>query len=399
MKKFNKLQDCVVTNKNVIVRVDINVPLKDGEIQDDSRIRAVIPTLKYLAKNQAKVIVLSHIGRPKGKRNDELSVKQLVKRISELLEGTKVNFADDCIGSVAEEAVRNTQYGEVLLLENIRFYDEETNNDPEFAQKLASLGNLYVNEAFSCSHRSHASITGIAEILKPAAGFLMEQELENLGKIFDNSSEQSLIAIVGGAKVSTKIDLLNSLTSKAKTIVVGGGMANTFLYALGHNIGKSLCEKDLKDTALKIINTAKENNCEIFLPTDVVVAKEFKDGADSRIVKAEDVSNDDIILDIGPDSIDKLSNKLKEHQILVWNGPLGAFELKPFHIGTESLAKIVASMTKNHELVSVSGGGDSVSALTQAGVIDDFSYISTAGGAFLEWLEGKELPGVAVLYK
>lgn len=398
MTKFNKLTDCVVSNKNVVIRVDINVPLKDGVIQDDTRIKAVIPTLKYLAKNDAKVIVLSHIGRPKGQRNEEMSVKHVVGRVQELLEDIKVNFVDDCIGDKVQEAVKNTNYGEVIMLENIRFYNEETKNDPEFARKLASLGNLYVNEAFSCSHRSHASITGIAEILKPAAGFLMEKELENLGKIFNNSDGQSLIAIVGGAKVSTKIDLLNSLASKAKTIVVGGGMANTFLYALGKNIGKSLCEKDLKDTALKIITTAKQNGCELFLPKDVVVTKEFKDGADSQIISADNVADDDIIADTGPQSVEELKDILKNHQILVWNGPIGAFELKPFNIGTESLAKIVAKMTKNNEITSVSGGGDSVSALTQAGVIDDFTYISTAGGAFLEWLEGKELPGVAVLY-
>ena len=399
MTKFNKLTDCVVSNKNVVIRVDINVPLKDGVIQDDTRIRAVIPTLKYLAKNDAKVIVLSHIGRPKGQKNDEMSVKHVVGRVQELLEDINVNFVDDCIGDKVEEAVQNTNYGEIIMLENIRFYNEETKNDPEFAKKLASLGNVYVNEAFSCSHRSHASITGVAEILKPAAGFLMEKELENLGKIFNNADDQNLIAIVGGAKVSTKIDLLNSLASKAKTIVVGGGMANTFLYALGKNIGNSLCEKDLKDTALNIIKTAKENGCELFLPKDVVVTKEFKDGAESQIISADDVADDDIIADTGPATVEALKDVLKNHQILVWNGPIGAFEFKPFNIGTESLAKIVAQMTKNNEITSVSGGGDSVSALTQAGVIDDFSYISTAGGAFLEWLEGKELPGVAVLSK
>lgn len=395
--KFNKLQDCVITNKNVIIRVDINVPLKNSEIQDDTRIRAVIPTIKYLAKNNAKVIVLSHIGRPKGQRHEEMSVKHLVGRVSELLEDIKVNFVDDTIGDKVTEAVKNTKYGEVILLENIRFYDEETKNDTDFAKQLASLGNLYVNDAFSCSHRSHASITGIANILKNAAGFLMEKELENLGKIFSNQDNKNLIAIVGGAKVSTKIDLLNSLIKKAKTIVVGGGMANTFLYAMGQNIGKSLCEKDLKETALKILDEAKKNNCEIFLPTDVVVSKEFKDKAKCQIINVTDVKDDDIIADLGPLTINKLANKLKEHQILVWNGPVGAFEFKPFNIGTESLARIVALMTKNNEIISVSGGGDSVSALTQAGVIDEFSYISTAGGAFLEWLEGKDLPGVKVL--
>lgn len=395
--KFNKLQDCVITNKNVIIRVDINVPLKNSEIQDDTRIRAVIPTIKYLAKNNAKVIVLSHIGRPKGQRHEEMSVKHLVSRVSDLLEDIKVNFVDDTIGDKVKEAVKNTKYGEVILLENIRFYDEETKNDTDFAKQLASLGNLYVNDAFSCSHRSHASITGIANILKNAAGFLMEKELENLGKIFSNQDNKNLIAIVGGAKVSTKIDLLNSLIKKAKTIVVGGGMANTFLYAMSQNIGKSLCEKNLKETALKILDEAKKNNCEIFLPTDVVVSKELKDKAKCQIINVTDVKDDDIIADLGPLTINKLANKLKEHQILVWNGPVGAFEFKPFNIGTESLARIVALMTKNNEIISVSGGGDSVSALTQAGVIDEFSYISTAGGAFLEWLEGKDLPGVKVL--
>ena len=358
MVKFNKLQDCVVTNKNVIIRVDINVPVIDGKITDDSRIQAVIPTLKYLAKNQAKVIVISHFGRPKGKVNSEMSISQIVPRVQELLGDIKVSFVDDCIGNKVTEAVNKTNYGEIIMLENLRFYNEETENDEEFSKKLASLGNLYVNEAFSCSHRSHASITGIAKILKPVAGFLMERELESLGQIFDNN-EQKLMAIVGGAKVSTKIDLLNSLVKKAKTIVVGGGMANTFLYAIGKNIGNSLCEKDLKETALKIINSAKENGCEIFLPFDLVVTKKFENNAKCQIVRDNEVKEDDIILDIGPLSIAKLTEKLQQHQLLVWNGPLGAFEIKPFNIGTESLARVAALLTKENKITSVSGGGDS----------------------------------------
>lgn len=396
MVKFNKLRDSVVTNKNVIIRVDINVPIVDGRITDDTRIQAIIPTLKFLAKNQAKVIVISHFGRPKGKFNSDMSISQIVPRVQELLENIKVSFVDDCIGDKVFEAVSKTNYGEVIMLENLRFYNEETENNEEFSQKLASLGNLYVNEAFSCSHRAHASITGIAKILKPVAGFLMEKELENLGRIFDNNSK-NLIAIVGGAKVSTKIDLLHSLAKKAKTIVVAGGMANSFLYAMGKNIGNSLCEKDLKETALKIINIAKESGCEIFLPFDLVVTKKFENNAKCQVVRAEEVKDDDIILDIGPLSIAKLTEKLQEHQLLVWNGPLGAFEVKPFNIGTESLARVVALLTKENKIISVSGGGDSISALNSAGLIDEFSYISTAGGAFLEWLEGKELPGVAVL--
>lgn len=396
MVKFNKLKDSVITNKNVIIRVDINVPIVDGKITDDTRIKSVIPTLKFLAKNQAKVIVISHFGRPKGKFNSEMSILQIVPRMQELLEDIKVSFIDDCIGDKVFEAINKTNYGEVIMLENLRFYNEETENNEEFSKKLASLGNLYVNEAFSCSHRAHASITGIAKILKPVAGFLMEKELENLSRIFDNNS-QKLIAIVGGAKVSTKIDLLNSLVKKAKTIVVAGGMANSFLYAMGKNIGNSLCEKDLKETALKIINLAKESDCEIFLPFDVVVAKKFENNAKCQVVRVEEVKNDDIILDIGPLSIAKLTEKLQEHQLLVWNGPLGAFEVRPFNIGTESLARAAALLTKENKIISVSGGGDSISALNSAGLIDEFTYISTAGGAFLEWLEGKELPGIEVL--
>jgi len=397
MTKFNKLKNAVVTNKNVIIRVDFNVPIQNGKITDDTRIRAVISTIKYLAQNDAKVIIISHFGRPKGQVNLEMSLSQIVPKLSELLGDIKVNFVDDCIGQKVEEAVNNTNYGEVILLENLRFYNEETKNDPDFSRKLASLGNLYVNEAFSCSHRSHASITGIANILKPVAGFLMEKELENLDKIFSNQDGRDLIAIVGGAKVSTKIELLNSLVKKAKTVVVGGGMANTFLYALNNNIGNSLCEKDLKETALNILKTAKENDCEVILPIDVVVTKKFENGAKSKVVGLDEVENDDIIADIGSKSVNQLGEIVKNHQILVWNGPLGAFETKPFDLATKTLAQIVADQTKKGDLISVSGGGDSVSALNEAGVIDDFSYISTAGGAFLEWLEGKELPGVQVL--
>ncbi len=396
MPKFTRLQDCVVTNKNVIVRVDINVPMSQGKIEDDTRIKAVIPTLKYLAENKAKVIVISHFGRPEGKIEPSMSIKPLVARVQELLGSIKVGFVDDCVGEKVKSAVLATNYGEVIMLENLRFYKQETKNDPEFSRELASLGNLYVNDAFSCSHRAHASITGIPSILKSAAGFLMEAELDNLTNHLENS-KKPMMAVVGGAKVSTKLDLLNSLSSKANTIVVGGGMANTFLYALGKNVGKSLCEKDLKDTALKIIETAKANNCQVLLPFDVVVAKKFEQNAECKTVSVDEIADDDMILDIGAKSSAKISEELSKHKTLVWNGPLGAFELKPFNIGTENFAKTAVELTRSGNLISVSGGGDSVAALNSIGLAEEFTYISTAGGAFLEWLEGKDLPGVAAL--
>lgn len=398
MPKFNRLKDCVATNKNVIVRVDINVPMQGNKIEDDTRIKAIIPTLEYLAQHQAKVIVISHFGRPEGKIEPSMSVQPLLARVQELLGSIKVNFVDDCIGDKVKKAVEATNYGEVIMLENLRFYKQETKNDPEFSRELASLGNLYVNDAFSCSHRAHASITGIPAILKSCAGILMEAELDGLTNHLENA-KKPMMAVVGGAKVSTKIDLLNSLATKAQTIVVAGGMANTFLYALGKNIGKSLCEKDLQDTALKIISTAKTRGCNILLPFDVVVTKKFEANSACQTVSVDDVAEDDIIVDIGAASSKKIAEELAKHQTLVWNGPLGAFEIKPFNIGTDSFARSAAKLTEEGKLVSVSGGGDSVAALNSIGLADKFTYISTAGGAFLEWLEGKDLPGVAALSK
>lgn len=391
MSKFNRLKDCVVTNKNVIVRVDINVPMNGENIEDDTRIKAVIPTLKYLAEHKAKVIVISHFGRPKGKVDPSMSIKPLVSRVQELLGSIKVSFIDDCIGEKVKSTVEATGYGEVIMLENLRFYDQETKNDPEFSRELASLGNLYVNDAFSCSHRSHASITGIPSILKSAAGFLMESELDGLTNHLENA-KKPVMAVVGGAKVSTKLDLLNSLSKKAQTIVVGGGMANTFLYAIGKNIGKSLCEKDLKEVALDILK-----NVRVILPSDVVVTKKFEANSPCKTVSVDEVSDDDMIVDVGAASSADIAEELSKHQTLVWNGPLGAFEIKPFNIGTESFAHSAARLTEEGKLVSVSGGGDSVAALNSVGLADKFTYISTAGGAFLEWLEGKDLPGVAAL--
>ncbi len=399
MQKFTWLKDCVVTNKNVIVRVDINVPMAGGVIEDDTRIKAVIPTLQYLAAQKAKVIVISHFGRPEGKFEPTMSLKPLLPRISEILgDSVKVGFVEDCIGEKVAKAVENTGYGEIILLENLRFYKAETKNDPEFSRQLASLGNLYVNDAFSCSHRAHASIVGIPAILKPCAGFLLEHELDNLKNLLENA-KKPMMAVVGGAKVSTKFDLLHSLVEKADSVVVGGGMANSFLYALGKNIGKSLCEKELKEGVLEVMAKAKKSGCEIILPIDVAVAKKFEAGAAFEVVGVDDVKDDDIILDIGEKSVENLIAKLKKHKTLVWNGPLGAFEIKPFNIGTESFAKNAALLTKAGELLSIAGGGDVVSAINSVGLADDFTYISTAGGAFLEWLEGKELPGLEALKK
>ncbi len=415
MPNFTRLKDCVVTNKNVIVRVDINVPMKGGKIEDDTRIKAVIPTLRYLAEHKAKVIVISHFGRPEGAQirnfphnsaapneiiaGDAMSLQPLVERVQQLLgDEIKVSFVDDCVGDKPRAAIASAAYGDVIMLENLRYYKQETKNDQAFAQELASFGNLYVNDAFSCSHRAHASIVGIPAILKGCAGFLLEAELDNLTNLLENA-KKPMMAVVGGAKVSTKLDLLNSLVFKAQSLVVGGGMANSFLYAMGKNIGKSLCEKDLKPEVLAVIEKAKQAGCAILLPLDVVVTKKFEENAQCKTVAVDEVADDDIIADIGAASVRSLGEALQKHQTLLWNGPLGAFEIKPFNQGTEGFAHVAASLTKQGKLLSIAGGGDVVSALNSCNLADSFTYISTAGGAFLEWLEGKELPGVAVLLK
>ena len=393
--KFNRLQDCVITNKNIILRVDINVPIKDGIIQDDTRIRAIIPTIKYLAENKAKIIIISHFGRPKGQINPEMSLKPLLNRISEL-SNIKVDFCDEVIGDKVAGKISQINYGEAILLENLRFYKEETDGDEEFSQKLAQLGNLYVNDAFSCSHRSHASITGIPKFLKSAAGLLLEKELDNLQNLVQKP-KKPMIAIVGGSKVSTKIDLINALIEKSEAIVIAGGMANSFLYAQNYDIANSLCEKDLKETALAIIHKAKKYNCQLILPKDIRVCKKIENNANARNINLKDIESDDIIADIGLNSAQELADNLDNFSTIVWNGPLGAFEFKPFNEATNIIANKVSQLTKEGKLISVAGGGDVVSALNQANLADDFSYISTAGGAFLEWLEGKSLPGIIAI--
>ena len=397
MIQFNSLQQVNLFHKNVLVRVDLNVPMVNKKITDDTRIKAILPTIKHLIKNQAKIILISHFGRPEGVFNNDMSLQPIANHLSELLD-VKVNFALDCIGEVAKKAVDETVFGSVVVLENLRFYKQETKGDIDFAKKLANLADIYVNDTFSSSHRDHSSITKITKFLPSFAGFLLQYELENLNNLLQKP-KQPMLAIVGGAKVSTKIDLLIALSKKAAAILVGGGMANTFLFALGHQVGKSLCEKDFTQTALNIIQEAKKNNCQIILPSDVVVAKEFKANISCQNIDITNISADDLILDIGSQTTQNIAKQLNLYKTVVWNGPVGVFELNPFHLGTTALALEVAKQTQENGLLSVAGGGDIVSALNSCGVAEKFTYISTAGGAFLEWLEGKDLLGISALKK
>jgi phosphoglycerate kinase len=397
MPSFRSLDDADVKGKRVLVRVDLNVPMKNGKVTDATRIERAAPTLNELAAKGAKVIVLSHFGRPDGKRVPEMSLKPLVEPLSKAL-GKPVAFADDCIGPQAETAVKALKPGEVLLLENLRFHKEEEKNDKAFVDKLAALGDVYVNDAFSVAHRAHASTEGVAHRLPALAGRLMQAELEALHKALGNP-KRPVCAVIGGAKVSTKLDLLGNLVGKVDNLIIGGGMANTFLQAQGIPVGKSLSEKDLGKTALEILDKAKAAKCKVLLPVDVVVATEFKAGAPSKVFDANACPNDQMILDIGPKSIALYQKEVAECATLVWNGPLGAFEIKPFDAGTVALARTVAELTSAKKLLSVAGGGDTVAALAAAGVEEKFSYVSTAGGAFLEWMEGKTLPGVAALIR
>jgi phosphoglycerate kinase len=394
---FKTIDSLAVSGKRVLVRVDLNVPMKDGKVGDAMRIERAAPTLKELADKGAKVIVLSHFGRPDGKRVPEMSLKPLVEPLAKAI-GKPVAFADDCIGAVAEAAVRALKNGDVLLLENLRFHKEEEKNEAGFIDKLSALGDIYINDAFSAAHRAHASTEGIAHRLPAAAGRLMQAELEHLDSAL-GAPKKPVCAVVGGAKVSTKLDLLGNLVGKVDKLIIGGGMANTFLQAQGIAVGKSLSEKDLGATAREILEKAKAAKCAVLLPVDVVVASEFKAGAANKVVAASACPDDQMILDVGPKSIELYEQEVAECATLVWNGPLGAFEMKPFDAGTMALAKCVAKLTGEKKLLSVAGGGDTVAALEAAGVADKFSYVSTAGGAFLEWMEGKTLPGVAALIR
>lgn len=387
-----------VAGKRVLVRGDLNVPMQDGRISDATRIERFLPTVKELASRGAKVVVMSHFGRPKGERVAEMSLAPVADRIRDMLDGVNVSFADDCIGDTAEQAVAGLGDGEVVVLENLRFHKGETDNDPQFVAALAKLGDVFVSDAFSTAHRAHASTEGLAHHMPAFAGPLMMQEVNALKAALE-APKRPVAAVVGGAKVSTKIELLTNLVSRVDMIIVGGGMANTFLYAQGVKVGKSLCEPDFVDTVGSILDRAAETGCRIVLPKDAVVAAEFAEGAANEVVDVNDVPDDKMILDAGPESVAGLVERIGECSTLLWNGPLGAFEIAPFGEGTFALARAAAQATNEGQLTTIAGGGDTVAALNSAGVTDDFTYVSTAGGAFLEWLEGRALPGVVALTK
>ncbi len=394
---FRTLDDAKdLAGKTALVRVDFNVPMEGGKVTDDTRLRVALPTIQRLRDAGAKVALLAHFDRPKGQRVPSMSLKPVVQSLEELL-GTPVRFADDCIGGPAVEAIRDLDAGGVVLLENVRFHAAEEANDPVFAQKLADLGDLYVNDAFSAAHRAHASTEGVAHHIPAYAGESMRRELDALDAALGNP-QKPVVGIVGGSKVSTKLDLLKNLVGKLDTLAIGGGMANTFLYAQGIDIGGSLAEKDMADTAREILTEAEAKGCEILLPVDVVVATEVKPGADARTVKTgEALATEDKILDAGPDTVARLNAAIDGSKTLIWNGPLGVFEVPPFDAATVAAAKHVAGRTKAGALIAVAGGGDTVAAVGHSGVAADLTFVSTAGGAFLEWMEGKPLPGVEAL--
>ena len=396
MVAYKTLDQLEVAGKRVLVRVDLNVPMQDGKVSDATRIERLVPTIEALAKAGARVVLLSHFGRPKGKPTPEASLEQLVAPLSAALGGRKIAFATDCIGPEAERVVAALEDGDVALLENLRFHPGEEINDPGFASALARLGDLYVNDAFSAAHRAQASTEALAHLLPNAAGLLMQAELEALSAALEKP-ERPVAAIVGGSKVSTKLDLLNSLVSKVDLLIIGGAMANTMLLAQGVEVGKSLVERDMLDTAKAIFGAAEKAGCTIILPEDAVVAAKLAVGQDTTIVPVGQVPADQMILDAGPKTVATIIAKLEGAKTLVWNGPVGAFEFPPFDAGTNAIAQDVARLVAAKRLLAVAGGGDTVSAMSHAGVIDKLSYVSTAGGAFLEWLEGRELPGVKAL--
>ncbi len=395
MASFKTIDQADVAGKRVLVRADLNVPMKEGRVTDATRLERLAPTINDLAAKKAKVVVLSHFDRPKGKRVPEMSLKPVADALATILK-RDVKFADDCIGAPASNVIASLKDGDVAILENLRYHNGEEANDAAFVRDLAALGDIYVNDAFSAAHRAHASTEGLAHVLPAYAGRQMQAELEALSAALEQP-KLPVMAIVGGSKVSTKLDVLSNLVKRVQVLVIGGGMANTFLHAQGINVGKSLCEKDLADSACNVLAAAKANNCQVLLPVDAVVADALKPGTQVAVCDINKVPADQMILDIGPASSNALDERLGQCRTLLWNGPVGAFETSPFHTGTMRIAKAAAKMTKDGKLVSIAGGGDTVAALNMAGVSDDFTYVSTAGGAFLEWLEGKELPGVKAL--
>ncbi len=394
---FRTLDQADLAGKRVLVRVDFNVPMENGKVSDDTRLRAAIPTIEELRRGGAKVILLAHFDRPKGKRVPAMSLKPIVEPLAKVL-GVPVAFADDCIGPHARSAVAAMQPGDVLLLENVRFHPGEEANDRRFADALAANGDLYVNDAFSAAHRAHASTEALAHRLPAYAGEQMRLELDALDRALGNP-ERPVLGIVGGSKVSSKLDLLRHLVTRLDKLAIGGGMANTFLYAQGHDVGASYCEKELAETAREVIRLAGQNNCKLFLPLDIVVAEKLAPGAPARVRDVGSVDDDERILDAGPETVERLCRAMANSKTLIWNGPLGVFEIPPFDKGTLEAARYAAELCKAGKLVAVAGGGDTVAALNAAGVVDDFTFVSTAGGAFLEWMEGKTLPGVAALLK
>ena len=394
MTAFRTLDHVDVKGKRVLVRVDLNVPVENGVVTDTTRIERVASAITEIDDKGGKVILLSHFGRPKG-RDPSQSLKTVAAEVGRIIK-RPVKFVDDCIGEKAEKAVAAMQPGDIICLENTRFHPGEEKNDPQFVAALAKLGDIWVNDAFSAAHRAHASTEGLGHVLPAYAGRSLQAELEAFAKVLDNP-KRPLAAIVGGAKISTKLDLLGHLLQKVDVLIIGGAMANTFLLAQGRKVGKSLVEKDLTATASKIMNEANAAKREIVLPVDVVVAQKFEANAPSRVVDANSVGEQDMILDIGPRSVEQVVSVLARSKTLVWNGPFGAFEMEPFDTGTVEVAEAAAELTAAGKLVSVAGGGDTVAALNVAGVTDRLTYVSTAGGAFLEWLEGKPLPGVEVL--
>ena len=392
---FQTLDQADLHGKRALVRVDFNVPMEDGKVTDDTRLRAAVPTIEKLRAGGAKVILLAHFDRPKGKVVPSMSLKPIVEPLSKVL-GLPVAFAPDCIGPKAREAVNAMQPGDVLLLENVRFHEGEEANDRKFADALAANGDIYVNDAFSAAHRAHASTEALAHRLPAYAGEQMRLELDALDRALGHP-ERPVLGIVGGSKVSTKLDLLRHLVTKLDKLAIGGGMANTFLYAQGHDVGASYCEKDLAETAREVIRLAGQNNCKLFLPLDIVVAEKMAPGAPARVRHVGSIDEDERILDAGPETVERLCRAMANSKTLIWNGPLGVFEMKPFDKGTVEAAKYAAKLARDGKLVAVAGGGDTVAALNAAGVVDDFTFVSTAGGAFLEWMEGKTLPGVAAL--
>lgn len=396
MTSFKTLDDMGdIAGKRVLVREDLNVPMADGLVTDDTRLLATMQTLTELADRGAKILVLAHFGRPKGQRVTEMSLKAVVEPLSAVL-GRPVGFLEDSVGEAIAGAVNGLAAGSITVLENTRFHGGEEKNDPALTAEMALLGDFYVNDAFSAAHRAHSSTEGLAHILPAFAGRAMQAELEALEKAL-GSPQKPVAAVVGGAKVSTKLDVLRHLVARVDHLIIGGGMANTFLAARGVAVGKSLCEHDLTDTVNAILDAAEAAQCTVHLPYDVVVAKQFAPHPPTRTVNVHDVAVDEMILDVGPAAVEALADVLKTCKTLVWNGPMGAFETPPFDTATVALARTAAALTKEGSLVSVAGGGDTVAALNHAGVADDFTFVSTAGGAFLEWMEGRKLPGVAAL--